>query len=211
MELRQLKYFVKTAETLNFSEAARALFITQSTLSQQIRCLEQELGVELLQRDSHSVALTESGEHLLIIIYALFGNANPESKVLALVVGKGEVFQNGHVRAGTHGGVLVNTAYLFVAHEILLLVDALAAYKAVATVDGNRAADYIEHRGLAAAVAADDGDKLTVLDGKLKVFKQTHFGDVTLPFMPPSTRMMRNSTAVTSFRRFAGSPATIAI
>ena len=41
MELRQLKYFVKTAETLNFSEAARALFITQSTLSQQIRCLER--------------------------------------------------------------------------------------------------------------------------------------------------------------------------
>ena len=67
MELRQLKYFVKTAETLNFSEAARALFITQSTLSQQIRCLEQELGAELLQRDSHSVTLTESGEHLLPI------------------------------------------------------------------------------------------------------------------------------------------------
>lgn len=39
MELRQLKYFVKTAQTLNFSEAARALFVTQSTLSQQIRCL----------------------------------------------------------------------------------------------------------------------------------------------------------------------------
>lgn len=65
MELRQLKYFVKTAETLNFSEAARALFVTQSTLSQQVHSLEQELGVELFQRDSHSVALTESGEHLL--------------------------------------------------------------------------------------------------------------------------------------------------
>lgn len=67
MELRQLKYFVKTAETLNFSEAARVLFITQSTLSQQVRSLEQELGVELFQRDSHSVSLTESGAHLLPI------------------------------------------------------------------------------------------------------------------------------------------------
>ncbi len=67
MELRQLKYFVKTAQTLNFSEAARALFVTQSTLSQQIRCLEQELGVELFSRSSHSVILTESGEHLLPI------------------------------------------------------------------------------------------------------------------------------------------------
>lgn len=67
MELRQLKYFVKTAETLNFSEAARELFITQSTLSQQVRCLEQELGVDLFQRDSHGVMLTENGERLLPI------------------------------------------------------------------------------------------------------------------------------------------------
>lgn len=65
MELRQLRYFVKTAETLNFSEASRQLFITQSTLSQQIRQLEEELGVELFQRDSHSVSLTECGQHLL--------------------------------------------------------------------------------------------------------------------------------------------------
>ncbi|MCQ2146860.1 MAG: LysR substrate-binding domain-containing protein [Bacteroidales bacterium] len=64
MELRQLKYFLKTAETLNFSEAARSLFVTQSTLSQQIRQLEQELGVELFERDSHSVKLTESGERM---------------------------------------------------------------------------------------------------------------------------------------------------
>lgn len=65
MELRQLKYFVRTARLLNFSEAARSLYVTQSTLSQQIRCLEQELGTELFCRDSHSVSLTESGEHLL--------------------------------------------------------------------------------------------------------------------------------------------------
>lgn len=65
MELRQLKYFVKTAETLNFSEAARLMFVTQSTLSQQIRQLEQELGTVLFLRDSHSVQLTESGEQLL--------------------------------------------------------------------------------------------------------------------------------------------------
>lgn len=65
MELRQLKYFIKTADTLNFSEAARNLYISQSTLSQQIRALEDELGTVLFQRDSHSVSLTEAGETML--------------------------------------------------------------------------------------------------------------------------------------------------
>ena len=65
MELRQLKYFAEVAETLNFSEAARNLCITQSTLSQQIKQLEQELGTQLLQRNSHMVSLTEAGEQLL--------------------------------------------------------------------------------------------------------------------------------------------------
>lgn len=52
------------AETLNFSEASRALFITQSTLSQQINKLEQELDMLLFERNSHEVTLTEAGEHL---------------------------------------------------------------------------------------------------------------------------------------------------
>lgn len=65
MELRQLKYFVKAAETLNFSEAAKAMFVTQSTLSQQIRQLEIELDTCLFQRNNHSVMLTESGEAIL--------------------------------------------------------------------------------------------------------------------------------------------------
>lgn len=65
MELRQLKYFAAVAETLNFSEAAKKLFITQGTLSQQVRQLEGELGAELFERSSHSVRMTEAGEELL--------------------------------------------------------------------------------------------------------------------------------------------------
>ena len=65
MELRQLRYFVAAAETLNFSEAAKMFFITQSTLSQQIRQLENEMGIKLFQRNSHTVVLTEAGEQLL--------------------------------------------------------------------------------------------------------------------------------------------------
>lgn len=65
MELRQLKYFVTVAKTLNFSEAARKLYITQGTLSQQIKQLEDELDSQLFARTSHSVTLTEAGEELL--------------------------------------------------------------------------------------------------------------------------------------------------
>lgn len=65
MELRQLKYFVKAAETLNFSDAAKALNIAQSTLSQQVKQLEEELDVLLFQRNSHSMCLTEAGSELL--------------------------------------------------------------------------------------------------------------------------------------------------
>lgn len=62
MELRQIRYFLKLAELLNFSEASKALFITQSTLSQQIRQLENEFDTVLFERNSHEVSLTEAGE-----------------------------------------------------------------------------------------------------------------------------------------------------
>lgn len=65
MELRQLKYFVKSAEYLNFSVAAKHLYITQSTLSQQIKQLEFELGFDLFLRNSRHILLTEAGEEFL--------------------------------------------------------------------------------------------------------------------------------------------------
>lgn len=65
MELRQLRYFVKVGELLNYSEAAKALFISQSTLSQQIKQLEDELKCKLLVRNSHNVMLTDAGRYFL--------------------------------------------------------------------------------------------------------------------------------------------------
>ena len=65
MEIRQLKYFLQVADTLNFSKAARRLYVTQSTLSQQISHLEQEVGMPLFERNSHEVYLTEAGKELL--------------------------------------------------------------------------------------------------------------------------------------------------
>ncbi len=65
MELRQLRVFIKAAETLNFSEGAKALFMTQSSFSQNIKQLEEELKIQLFYRNSHEVTLTEAGKELL--------------------------------------------------------------------------------------------------------------------------------------------------
>lgn len=65
MELRQIRYFLKVAELLNFSEASKELFITQSTLSQQIRQLENEFDTILFERNSHEVSLTEAGKQFM--------------------------------------------------------------------------------------------------------------------------------------------------
>ncbi|WP_286927615.1 LysR substrate-binding domain-containing protein [Flavobacterium sp. UBA4197] len=61
MELRQLRYFLKAKEFLNFTEAAAALHISQSTLSQQIKQLEDELRVPLFNRIGKRITLTEAG------------------------------------------------------------------------------------------------------------------------------------------------------
>ena len=69
MELRQLKYFKEACELQNFSEAARVLHISQSTLSQQIKQLEDELDVLLFDRIGKRIVPTEAG--LAFLPYAV--------------------------------------------------------------------------------------------------------------------------------------------
>jgi LysR family hydrogen peroxide-inducible transcriptional activator len=64
MNLRALQYFVKLAELKHFSKAADACFVSQPTLSTQIRKLEDELGISLVERAPRKVMLTPIGEDI---------------------------------------------------------------------------------------------------------------------------------------------------
>jgi DNA-binding transcriptional LysR family regulator len=65
MELRHLRYFVAVAEELHFRHAAERLHVAQPAVSEQVRKLEAELGVTLLERSQRKVALTAAGKAML--------------------------------------------------------------------------------------------------------------------------------------------------
>jgi DNA-binding transcriptional LysR family regulator len=65
MELRHLRYFVSVAEALSFTKAAEKLHTAQPSLTRQIKDLEEELGVRLLNRTKQKVTLTDEGRSFL--------------------------------------------------------------------------------------------------------------------------------------------------
>lgn len=101
MDLRQLRYFVAIVEQGSFSKAAAHLHAAQPALSQHIRHMEQELGVQLLHRGARGVQPTEAGERLLkhaSIILAQFAQIRDS-------VREGERLPSGEVKIGMPGTV----------------------------------------------------------------------------------------------------------
>jgi DNA-binding transcriptional LysR family regulator len=76
MELRHLRYFVTVATELHYTRAAQRLFISQPALSQQLRGLEDELGLKLLERNRRGVRLTPEGEAFLVEAKAVVQQAD---------------------------------------------------------------------------------------------------------------------------------------
>ena len=64
MEFRQLKTFRVVADNLSFSKAAKQLFLAQSTVSAQIKSLEEELDLKLFDRIGRRTIITDAGQKL---------------------------------------------------------------------------------------------------------------------------------------------------
>ena len=62
MDLKQIEYIVKIAETGNITRAAEQLFVTQSALNQQLLKLENALGIKLFYRRKHDLTPTDAGK-----------------------------------------------------------------------------------------------------------------------------------------------------
>ena len=76
MELRHLRYFVTVAEELNFSKAALRLGMSQPPLSSQIKQFERELGLQLFDRSTSRVTLTEPGRTILFSARQILADAD---------------------------------------------------------------------------------------------------------------------------------------
>jgi DNA-binding transcriptional LysR family regulator len=87
MELRQLRYFLTLAEELHFGRAAAREHIVQSALSQQLQRLERELGVQLVERSTHHVALTAAGAAFLVEVRQIIAQIDRAGQVARSAAG----------------------------------------------------------------------------------------------------------------------------
>lgn len=113
MLLRQIEYLQAVIENGNFYEAAEQCHVSQSAISQQIKKLEDELGVQLLERHNRTFSLTAAGEHFYrksLIITGDIGQMIRETKRIA--ANNNVILKIGYYK-GYHGNELSEAIALF--------------------------------------------------------------------------------------------------
>lgn len=115
-ELSRLRVFIAVAEAGSFTAAAERLAMTKSAVSQGVAALERELGVQLLQRSTRRLAITQAGEALLADGRALLAQA-------------GQVFERARTRQGALSGLLrITSAEVGVSFVAPLIAEYLALH-----------------------------------------------------------------------------------
>src|SRR5256884_2066062 len=104
MDLRRLEVFAKVAELGSFSRAAEALYLTQPTISEHVRALEDELGVQLLDRLGRGATPTRAGQLLLGYARRILGLAREAQQALDQFQGRmsGELVIGGSTIPGEY-------------------------------------------------------------------------------------------------------------
>lgn len=164
MQTQQLRYFLEVAKTKNITTAARNLYISQPSLSQQIINLEKELEIPLLIRHSKSVALTDAGEQFAIHAMRIINGMEQLSELMQ----RHSLLKEGTLRIGM----------LFIGGYVHLL-QLLEAYRQVhpalnyrLTIDGSSALlNQLLSRSLHAAF-------LIGVENQLQIHEELHYQKV---------------------------------
>ena len=111
-------------------------------------------------------------QHLAVDIDAGAADGGRQPVAPLFVVRQRHILKDGEVAAGTRLGVLKNSADVRGAAVFRKVRNIVAVHDDFAGVDRQRAAEQVQHGGLAAAVGADDRDKFAVVHGQIEVVKQ---------------------------------------
>jgi DNA-binding transcriptional LysR family regulator len=118
MELRHLRYFLAVADAGSFTAAAGRLHVVQPALSQQIRALERELGVTLLDRGARTRGLTEAGRRFAFRARAILAEAQVAAEEMTAFAGaaKGTVRFGSALQSLTEGRLAASLAKFHARH-----------------------------------------------------------------------------------------------
>ncbi|MGW1412417.1 LysR family transcriptional regulator [Streptomyces sp. NPDC002403] len=196
MELRHLSAFVAVAEELHFGRAAKRLQMAQPPLSQQIRRLEKELGVQLFERNTRSVRLTSAGESFLQPVRTVLDDLDAAVRA-ARAAGRGEYGRVtlGFAGASSHETLPLLTRAVRAAHPALELVMRGQTYANVAL---DRVADGSLDLGFVRLPVTRPGVAYRVVDEEELV--------CALPFDHPLARLESVPVGVLAEEHFVSFP-----